>query len=88
MNGSARKKSSSPGENSIDLPSGQRNARRSSSTARATAVVRYLIYGLNMDPARLSATGFAQYRPVADNDTKEGRAQNRRIRAVVFKQLD
>ena len=58
------------------------------STARATAVVRYLIYGLNMDPARLSATGFAQYRPVADNDTKEGRAQNRRIRAVVFKQLD
>ena len=57
------------------------------STARATAVVRYMIYGLNIDPQRVSAAGYAQYRPAADNSTKEGRAANRRIRAVIFKEM-
>ena len=55
------------------------------STARATAVVRYMIYGLNIDPQRLSAAGYAQYRPTADNSTKEGRAQNRRVEFRIFK---
>jgi chemotaxis protein MotB len=57
------------------------------STARATSVVRYMIYGLKLAPERLSAAGYAQYRPASDNDTKEGRAMNRRIRAVVFKEM-
>jgi chemotaxis protein MotB len=57
------------------------------STARATAVIRYMIYGLKLAPERLSAAGFAQYRPAADNSTDEGRAANRRIRAVVFKEV-
>jgi len=57
------------------------------STARATTVVRYMIYGLNMDPNRLSAVGYAKYRPVASNDTGQGRAKNRRIRLVVFKEI-
>lgn len=55
------------------------------STARATAVVRYMRDVLGVDPARSSAAGYAQYRPVAGNDTKEGRAKNRRVRMVVFK---
>lgn len=58
------------------------------STARATSVVRYMIYGLQLDPQRLSAAGFAQYRPAADNSTTEGRATNRRIRAVIFKEVN
>jgi chemotaxis protein MotB len=57
------------------------------STARATSVVRYMIYGLKLAPERLSAAGYAQYRPASDNSTKEGRAMNRRIRAVVFKEM-
>lgn len=56
------------------------------STARATSVIRFMIYGLQVVPERLSAAGFAQYRPVADNASKEGRQQNRRIRVVVFKE--
>ena len=56
------------------------------STLRATTVVRYMIYGLEMDPNRLSAVGYAKHRPVADNETEEGRAKNRRIRIVVFKE--
>ena len=58
------------------------------STARATAVIRFMIYGLQVDPQRLSATGFAQYRPASENDTKEGRAMNRRIRVVIFKEME
>ena len=57
------------------------------STARATNVVRYMIHALEVDPQRLSATGYAQHRPVSENVTKEGRAKNRRIRIVVFKEM-
>jgi chemotaxis protein MotB len=34
---------------------------------------------LGFPPARLAATGFGEFRPIASNDTEEGRAQNRRI---------
>lgn len=57
------------------------------STARATNVIRYMIYGLKVMPERLSAVGYAHYRPVGDNNTAEGRAKNRRIRMVVFKSI-
>lgn len=55
------------------------------STARATTVVKYMIHGLGADPGRLQAVGFSKYRPIAGNDSREGRAKNRRIRLVVFK---
>lgn len=58
------------------------------STARATAVVRFMIYGLKIAPERLSAAGYAQYRPASDNSSKEGRAANRRIRAVIYKEME
>ena len=48
------------------------------STARAAAVVRYFI-GAGVAPERLSATGFAGYRPIADNATAEGRRDNQRL---------
>lgn len=53
------------------------------STARATTVLRFLQDSSGIDGSRLSATGFGQYRPQADNDTPEGRAQNRRIQIVL-----
>lgn len=53
------------------------------STARATSVVRYLQEQVGIDPKRLSAVGFGPYRPVASNDTPEGRAKNRRIEVKV-----
>ncbi len=56
------------------------------SAARAATVVRYMIYGLNVPGENLSIAGYADFRPVADNTSKDGRAQNRRIRAVIFKQ--
>jgi chemotaxis protein MotB len=48
------------------------------SSARAIAVVRFL-QGQGIEPERLGAAGYAEYQPIASNDTAEGRAQNRRI---------
>ena len=48
------------------------------SEQRAKAVVDYLV-GLGIDAARLEYAGYASSQPVANNDTEEGRAQNRRV---------
>jgi len=52
------------------------------STARAAAAVRYL-ESKGVDVNRMSAGGYAEYRPLADNETREGRAKNRRIEIVL-----
>ena len=52
------------------------------STARATSVVNFM-RTLGIPGERLSAVGYGQYRPVADNDSEAGRAQNRRIQIVL-----
>ena len=54
------------------------------STARATEVVRYLQETGGIDPRLLSATGVAEYMPVAPNDTEEGKHKNRRIEIVLL----
>jgi outer membrane protein OmpA-like peptidoglycan-associated protein len=51
------------------------------SVRRAEAVYRYLV-NLGVDPRRLSVEGFGETRPIADNDTAAGRAQNRRVELV------
>jgi chemotaxis protein MotB len=48
------------------------------SAARAINVTKFL-QQQGIDPRNLSATAFAEHKPVADNSTKEGRAKNRRI---------
>ena len=54
------------------------------STERALSVVRYLIQTENIDATRLSATGYGEFHPVADNDSKEGRQKNRRVEIVIL----
>lgn len=49
------------------------------SQARALAVVRYMVDDLGFPRNRVAATGFGDTRPIAPNDTPDGRAQNRRI---------
>jgi chemotaxis protein MotB len=53
------------------------------STARASAVARFFQEEGGVDPQRLSARGYSFYRPLAPNDTEEGRRQNRRIEIVL-----
>ena len=52
------------------------------STARATTVVRYL-QEQGVNPGILGAEGYAEFQPVAPNDTDEGKAKNRRIEIVL-----
>lgn len=54
------------------------------STARATTIVRYLLTNFNFEPHRLSATGYAEFYPIASNETPEGRLQNRRVDFVIL----
>lgn len=58
------------------------------SVKRATAVVRILQNKYGLDPAKMAAAGRSEYRPVADNSTKEGKSANRRTRIVILPQLD
>lgn len=53
------------------------------STARATEIVKLFITRYHIDPARLQASGYAEYHPQASNDTAEGRALNRRVDIVI-----
>lgn len=55
------------------------------STARATTVVRYFIEKHGISPERLQAAGYGEYRPIAPNDTEEGRRQNRRVDVVLLR---
>jgi chemotaxis protein MotB len=54
------------------------------SVARATNVVRFLQNEIDISPGNLEAAGFAEFRPIATNRTKKGRAQNRRIEIVLL----
>jgi chemotaxis protein MotB len=54
------------------------------SAARATTVGRYLTEHGGIAPTRVIAAGFGEHRPAASNDTREGRARNRRVDFVVL----
>jgi len=54
------------------------------STARATDLVQLFVYRYQVMPARLSAAGYAEFHPVADNATAEGRSRNRRVDIVIL----
>jgi len=54
------------------------------SAARAVSVVHQLIFNNKLDANRVSAAGRAETNPLADNDTPENRAKNRRVEISVF----
>jgi len=56
------------------------------STARANAVLHYL-EDKGVEPRRLRATGYGEYRPVTSNDTPEGRQKNRRVEIIILPKM-
>jgi chemotaxis protein MotB len=54
------------------------------SAARALAAVHFLTEKVGVDPRRVGAAGYGEYRPIAENSTAEGRARNRRIAITVL----
>ncbi len=53
------------------------------SAVRAVGVVRFLQEKGWLEPERLTATGYSYYKPLASNDTAQGRRQNRRIEIIL-----
>ena len=54
------------------------------SAARSTNVLHYLIDECGMEPQKMSAIGYGEYRPIDSNDTKTGRAINRRVEIIIM----
>lgn len=66
------------------ISSGQFPSNWELSTSRAASVVRYLINKHNFPKSKLIAAGYAESRPVAPNNSIEGKAKNRRVDIVIL----
>ena len=53
------------------------------SMARAGSVAEFMLRSTSLDPKKLSTMGFGEYRPLASNDTAQGRRRNRRVEIIV-----
>ena len=53
------------------------------SQKRADAIVKYLVAKFKIDKSRLKAVGYGPKKPVASNETAEGKQQNRRVEAQI-----
>ncbi|MBN2220609.1 MAG: flagellar motor protein MotB [Vallitaleaceae bacterium] len=58
------------------------------SSYRAYAVLEELLDVYDFDPEKVAATGYGEFRPIADNQTAEGRALNRRVEIKVLLEAD
>lgn len=54
------------------------------SALRATSMVRVLVDHFGIDPHRLTASGYSQYRPIGDNKTPDGKSRNRRVEIIML----
>jgi chemotaxis protein MotB len=68
----------------VPIHNGRYNSNWELSTARATEIIRLFITKYGMAPGRLSASGYAEFYPVAPNNTPEGRGMNRRVDLVIL----
>lgn len=58
------------------------------SALRASSVVQALQNTYGVDPKRLTAGGRGEYNPIADNNTADGKARNRRTQIIITPKLD
>lgn len=76
--------------NTDNVPISKTNIRNNwdLSALRASSVVQELQNKYGVNPSRLTAGGRGEYNPVADNNTPEGKAKNRRTQIIITPQLD
>jgi peptidoglycan-associated lipoprotein len=78
------------GENTVFLVAGHTDNSGSEDTnyelgkRRAENVARYLVTQKKIDPVRLVTVSYGETSPIADNDTREGRAKNRRVEIFAY----
>lgn len=65
---------------------GTREHNHDLSHKRADAVKKYIVVHGGFEEARIKTIGYGESRPVASNDTPEGRDMNRRVELLVFKE--
>lgn len=53
------------------------------STSRAVNVLKRILELSDLDPEKVSAVGYAEFQPIADNDTEEGKYKNRRVDFII-----
>jgi chemotaxis protein MotB len=70
----------------IPISSGLFRSNWHLSVARALNTAYFLIDSEKLSPDKVSIVGYAEYRPMESNETKEGRATNRRVDLVIIKQ--
>ncbi len=68
----------------VPISSSQFKSNWELSTARAVSVLHFFIEQ-GLSPDRFTVTGYAEYKPVADNETEEGRAKNRRVEIILWR---
>lgn len=73
---------------SIPLRSPQFRSNWELSTARSVSVVHRLLQEGVISPQRMEARGFADVEPLANNNSSEGRALNRRVEIIILKGRD
>lgn len=56
------------------------------SVTRASNVVRFFIERVSINPDRLSAAGYGQYKPISSNKTEEEKQKNQRVDIVILKE--
>ncbi|MFT4111419.1 flagellar motor protein MotB [Silvibacterium sp.] len=71
----------------VPIHTGQFASNWELSAARATAMAELFIDRYRIIPGRLSAAGYAEFHPVASNDSEEGRSQNRRVDVIVLSRI-
>lgn len=58
------------------------------SSARAINFMKIILENSELDPRKFSATGYGEYRPIASNDTAQGKAENRRVEIVISRFIE
>jgi chemotaxis protein MotB len=67
----------------VPIKNGEFSSNWQLSCARAANVTEFLMQNSSIPPEKLSAVGYGQYRPIADNSTEAGRAKNRRVDIII-----
>lgn len=67
----------------LPIKNKQFNSNWDLSTSRAVNFLDVILENKKLDPSHFKATGYGEYRPVADNSTAEGRAKNRRVEITI-----
>lgn len=68
----------------VPITSGRYDSNWELSTLRALEFMKVLFENPDLDQRRFSAIGYGEYRPIASNDTPEGRARNRRVEVTIY----